>query len=127
MLAASACGPKKGTGYAGYALIATAGDNSVSVIDLTAFQLVKTVRLNAAPSAVVAGILPGRNYVLTPSNGSVHVLDEKLNVIASRRLADELSEIRLMPDGKRVIAIAAHSRELMEIDPLDLKVIARPR
>lgn len=127
MALTGACGPKKRAGYRGYALIATAGDDSVSVVDLTAFQLVKTVRLNAPPSSVVAGALPGRNFVLTPSNGSVHVIDEKLNVVASRRLADGLSEIRLAPDGERLIAIAPHSRDLLEIEPSNLAVVHRHR
>jgi len=127
MALAGACGPKKRAGYRGYALIATAGDNSVSVVDLTAFQLAKTVRLNAPPSAVLAGALPGRNYVLTPSNGSLHVIDENLDVVASRRLADGLSGIRLAPDGKRLIAIASHSRDLLEIEPSTLAIVRRHR
>jgi len=127
MAVAGSCGRKRGTGYRGYALIATAGDNSIAVVDLSAFQLVKTVRLNAPPAAVLPGALPNRNYVLTPSNGSVHMIDEKLNVIASQRLADGLSAIRLTADGKRLIAIAPHTRELIEADPLTLAALHRHR
>jgi DNA-binding beta-propeller fold protein YncE len=124
---ASGCGPKKGTGYWGYALISTAGDNSVSVVDLTAFNLLKTIQLNAAPAGIVSRTDPNLNYVLTPSNGSVHILDGKPGVVASRRLADELSAIRLMPGGKRLIAMARQNRELLEIDAANLSVIHRHR
>ena len=127
MALAGSCGHKKGTGYPGYALISTAGDNSVSVVDLTAFDLLKTVRLNAAPAGIVSGTGSGLNYVLTPSNGSVHILDGNLSVIASRRLADELSAIRFMPGIKRLIAITQRNRELLEIDPTNLSVIHRHR
>lgn len=127
MSIAGGCGPKRGTGYHGYALIATAGTNSVSVVDLTAFQLVRTVQLNAPPGAIVAGALPGRNYILTPSNGSLHVMDEKLNIVASRRLSDQLSAARLTTDGKRLLAIAPHTRELLEINSLTLAVLHRYR
>lgn len=125
MAAAGGCGPKKGTGFAGYALVATAGDNSLSVVDLTAFRLARTIRLNAPPGEVVPGGASGRSYVLTPSNGSVHLLDEKLNRIASRRLADEVSAIRLTADGKRLVAITAHSRQLIEADAISLAVLYR--
>jgi DNA-binding beta-propeller fold protein YncE len=124
---AGGCGPRRGTGYPGYALIATAGDNSVSAVDLTAFNLVKTVQLNAAPSGIVRRTTPGLNYVLTPTSGSVHILDGNLAIIGSRRLADELTAIRLMADGKRLVAISGHARELLEIDAGNLAVINRHR
>lgn len=124
---ASGCGPKKGTGYQGYALISTAGENSVSVVDLTAFTLVKTVRLNAPPAEIVPSMSPGLNYVLTPSNGSVHVLDSKLSVIASRRLAGELLAMHFMPGGRRLLASTGGTRELLEVDPLNLAVMQRHR
>lgn len=126
---ASGCSSKKGTGYPGYALISTAGDNSVSVVDLTTFNLVKTIPLNAAPAGIVLrnapGLSYGFSYVLTPTNGSVHILDGKPAAIASRRLADELSAIRLMPGGKRLLALA--HRELLEIDAANLMLIHRHR
>ncbi|MGA8026562.1 MAG: hypothetical protein WB992_05410 [Bryobacteraceae bacterium] len=121
----SACGPKKGTGYAGYALIATSGDNSVAVVDLTAFKLLRPIQLNASPSAVVPGGPGGRIYVLTPSTGSVHVLTSELARIATHRLADQLSAIRVAADGKRLVAISAKSHELIEADAISLKVRRR--
>jgi DNA-binding beta-propeller fold protein YncE len=123
LLLASACRRPKGCGYPGYALIAASGDNSLSVVDLQTFRFVKPVPLRAAPAAVI----PGRSvsYVLTPSTGTVHVLDGKLQLAGSRQLAEELSEIRLMPDGKRLVAVSAANRELIEADPASLKVTRR--
>lgn len=126
-LFSTACGPKKGTGYAGYALIATASDKSVAVVDLTAFRLLRSIPLNSYPTAVLPGGPDGRTYVLTPSTGTLHVLDSALNVSASRKLADELSEIRVAPDAKRLLAIAGPTRELIEADPISLKVLRRHR
>lgn len=122
---AGGCGPQKGTGYSGYALISTAGDNSVSVVDLTVFNLVKTISLNAAPAGIVSRNALRLSYVLTPKNGTVHILDGKPAVIASHRLADELSAIRLMADEKRLLALTR--RELLEIDAANLSVINRHR
>lgn len=125
LLAASACGRKKGTGYSGYAVIATAGDNSLAVVDLTAFRLVKTIPLQSPPTAVIAAPSGGNSYVLTPATGTIYVIDSHLKAAASRRIAGELSELRLTPDGKRLIAISKESRELIEVDAVSLAVLAR--
>ncbi len=123
----SACQRPKGRGYAGYALIATSGDESVAVVDLTAFRLLKPILLRAQPTAVLPAGSSGRSYVLTPASGSVHLIDAALQVTATRKLADELSEIRLTPDGKRLLAIAPNSREVIEADPVSLRVVRRHR
>ena len=124
---AGACARKKGTGYPGYALIATSGDDSIAAVDLTRFELAKTISVGAAPSAIVPGIASKHSYVLTPGTGSVHVVDENLKVIASRKLADEIAEIRLTSDGKRLLAIARGQRQLILVDPIHLGVIGRYR
>ena len=125
LLVSSACGRHKGTGYAGYALIATSGETSLAVVDLSIFRLLKTIELGAAPTAVVPGGQENRSYVLTPSAGSVHIVDGNLQRIASQRLADELSGIRLTPDGDRLLAISPRGRQLIEADPISLKVRKR--
>ncbi|MBV8808518.1 MAG: hypothetical protein JO033_07575, partial [Acidobacteriaceae bacterium] len=122
---AAACSRKKGSGYPGYALIATAGDHSIAAVDLTRFELAKTIPVGAAPSAVLPGIASKHSYVLTPGNGSVHIVDETLKVIASRKLADEIAQIRLTSDGKRLLAIARGQRQLILADPVRLGVIGR--
>jgi len=119
-----ACGRKKGEGYPGYGLIAAAGDNSINAIDLTAFRLAKTIRLNASPSTVLAGP-KGVAYALTPADGTVSVIDNSLHKILSRRLAGDLSSLRLSADGTRLVAIAESSNELIEADPATLNVLKR--
>lgn len=120
-----ACSRKKGIGYEGYALIATSGDNSLSVVDLRDFKLLKPILLGAPPTVVVAGPLDGRNYVLTGRTGTVHIIDSNLNRVSSKKLADELVKLRITPDGKRLIAVASESRELVEIDPFSLHIVRR--
>ncbi len=125
MLLCDACGPKKGSGFAGYALIATSGENSVAVVDLTAFRLVRPITLGAPPTAIVPGGPANHVFVLTPSTGSVHVLDANLQVVQSRKLGDELTEIRISPDQQRLLAISAASHELIEADSTSLRVLRR--
>jgi YVTN family beta-propeller protein len=122
---AGACGRKKGTGYDGYALVATSGDDSLAVVDLTAFKLLKPVLLGAPPTAVIAGPLDDRSYVLTGSTGSIHIVDGNLKRVSSKRVSDELSEFQIMPGGRRVVAVAGKSRQLIELDASSLKVVQR--
>jgi YVTN family beta-propeller protein len=125
LVLAGACSRKKGTGYDGYALIATSGDDSLAIVDLTVFKLLKPVFLGAPPTAVVARPLDDRSYILTGSTGSVHIIDGNLKRVSSKKVSDELSDIRIMPSGKRVVAVAARSRELIEIDAVSLKMVRR--
>ncbi len=125
LLISSGCGPKRGTGYAGYALIATSGDDSLGVVDLNAFRVLDPIPLGARPTAVVPGNPATHSYILTPETGSVHVLDGTLRVARSQKLGEELSEIRITPDGGRLLAISATGRELIEADSSSLKVLRR--
>lgn len=126
LVLAASCTRKKVSGYPGYALIATAGEKSLPAVDLLSFQVAKTIGLNAPPTSVVSSAAGDRNYVLTPSSGSIHLLDGNLNKRTWRRMADSLSEIRLMPDGKRIVATGtAGKNELVEADADSLAVQAR--
>lgn len=125
MAVAGACSRKKGTGYDGYALIATSGENSLAVVDLRAFTLLKPIPLGAPPTAVIAGPSDGRSYVLSGTTGTVHIVDDNLNRVSSKKVADELLNLRITPDGKRLVAVASGTHELIEMDPLSLHVLRR--
>ncbi len=113
LLLASACGRLQGSGYPGYALIATSGDNALAVVDLSVFQLLPTIPLGAPPAAVVAAPWAGCSYVLTPSTDSVHVVDQTLTRVATHRLGAGLSQIRLAPDGRTLLGLCSQSREIV--------------
>jgi YVTN family beta-propeller protein len=119
----ASCAKKAATGYNGYALVATAGENSVAAVDLTSFQLVKQIEVGASPSAVIAA--QNSSLVLTPSTGSVHVLDGALRQVSSHKLADELSAIRLDAGRTRLVAMAAQAEELIVADAMSLNPIRR--
>jgi DNA-binding beta-propeller fold protein YncE len=122
----SACARARRTGYLGYALIATSGENSLAVVDLITFSLLKNIHLGAAPTAVITGIA-GESYALTPSTDSVHVIDRNLSLTSSHRLGEGIVEIRLSPDGSTLIASARRSRELLQVDTRTFKVVRRTK
>ena len=68
---ASACGRSRATGYPGYALVSTAGENSVAAVDLNTFHVTKKIGLTAAPSVIIADSRQG--YALTPATGTVRM------------------------------------------------------
>jgi DNA-binding beta-propeller fold protein YncE len=124
-LVSSACRRRKNRGYSGYALIATSGENSLGVVDLQDFRPLKSIPLGAPPTAVVPAHTLSGSYVLTPSTDSVHLVDGNLRVAISRRFGGQLSEIRLTPDGRTLLAIASGSRELILADPVSLRILRR--
>ena len=124
-LVSSACRRRKTRGYSGYALVATSGEPSLAVVDLQDFRLLKNIPLGAPPTAVVPAYTLSGSYVLTPSTDSVHRIDGNLRVALSRRLAGQLLEIRLAPDGRALLALAGGSRELILADPDSLGIMRR--
>lgn len=125
LLAASACRSPEATDYPGYALIATSGESSVAAVDLSTFRLLKPIALGAEPSAVVPGGPGSHVYVLTPKTGSVHVISPALKRVASARLSDQISGIRITADARRIYAVSGQSKQLIEVDPLTLRVLRR--
>jgi len=127
LAALSACTRSKGTGYSGYALVANRGDSSLARVDLTIFQLAGTLSLSAPPSRIVVG-KGAHAYVLTPANGTVHLLAEnQLKIARSRRVADHLSDLRLSGDGQSLWALSPHANELIQLDAATLSPSTRHR
>jgi DNA-binding beta-propeller fold protein YncE len=121
---ANACRTRKGTGFAGYALVSNAGGRALSVVDLTQFRVARSISL-AAPASKVLPASKSGCFVLTPSNGSVALLDPELRVIKSRRFSDDLSDISLSPDGETVLATSADKHELIVARATSLDVLRR--
>ncbi|HEX4809324.1 MAG TPA: hypothetical protein VH325_10355 [Bryobacteraceae bacterium] len=119
----AACGRRKATGFPGFALVATAGSSSIAAIDLMSFNLTKTIALSSPPTAITGA--EDRSYVLTPLNGSVHIIDSRLNLVQSQRIADGLSALRLTSDGEHLLALTP--RELIVIQATSLRVVQRYR
>lgn len=121
----ASCGRKKGTGYQGYALVAAAGDKAISVVDLLRFRLIRSIPLDAAPTAIVPAPGYQRIYVLTPETGSVHVFNSALVHVRSAHLSRGLSSIRLTPDGRRLLATSNATSEVIDVNPESLRVNRR--
>lgn len=121
----SGCGRKRATGFPGYAVIGSAGEQSAVLVDLNTFRVASRLPLKAAPSSVVVD--SDRGYVLTPSNGTVHLIDcTRQALAASWRLNGDLNLLRITPDNHaRLVATSPGDRELVLADAEHRKVLRR--
>jgi YVTN family beta-propeller protein len=79
------CGRRHSTGFDGFAFVANEEGQAIAAVDLTAFAVVRHVRLDANPSAVIAHPRSGVVHALTPSTGAVHDIDpDRLSVVRKR-------------------------------------------
>ena len=87
----------------GYAYIANAGSNNVSVISTLTNKTIAVVPVDASPWAVA--VLPGGNFVYVANRGSndVSVIDTRLNrVVATVPVGSRPTGIVASADGSRV-------------------------
>jgi len=121
---AVSCGRRSYSGFPGYLLVATAGENSVSAVDLADFRLLRQIPLGGAPTTVLADSSAHASYILTPGTGAIHALDSQLEHVASRRLADQLFGLQSSP-GRRLFTLAPLTNELLEVDHRSLDAVHR--
>src|SRR5580692_1036872 len=101
-LAMSACAPHKGTGFPGFAIVASEGEHTLSAISLERFRVTRQLGLEAAPSAVMALSDPPLVLCLLPSQGTLIAADSGVAAVRQRvRVGDESLAMRLDPDGTR--------------------------
>lgn len=123
---AAACGRKKASGFNGYAAVAIAGEQAVSIVDLTRFRHLKNVDLKAEPKILLPGPA-GEVFAVTPANGSVHRLSSEFTLKSSHRLTVALAGASLSSDGTHILAISADPAELLVAHVDTLQVGSRYR
>ena len=138
LCAFASCTRRKARGFSGYAFIANQEGGAVAAVDLEVFAVARHIRVDGAPTAVVAVPIRNRVYALTPENGSVHEIRTS-NLTFSRKLqvAGAAIAMRLAPnapllyvlcrDPRRLVAIALDSMSVdwtfpLPADPVDFDV-----
>ncbi|HEV2687168.1 MAG TPA: hypothetical protein VGV35_01400, partial [Bryobacteraceae bacterium] len=117
----AACTRPKATGFSGYAFIANEEGGAVAAVDLEVFAVARHIRVDGAPTAVVARPQLGRVYALTPANGTVHeIRTDNLTFSRKLKLAGSAISMRLSPDGSELYVLCQEPRRLMAValDPL---------
>ena len=119
-----ACSHRKAKGFSGYAFIANQEGGAVAAVDLEVFAVARHIRVDGAPTAVVARPHHGHAYALTPANGSIHEIRTG-NLTLSRKLQVARSAIlmRLAPDSPTLYVLCSDPKQLvaLSLDPMTIE------
>ena len=114
-LAGAGCGSKRKAGFAGYAFVANEDGQAIAAVDLTAFAVIRHIRLEAKPTDVASGRSVPAVYALTPANGTVHeIATDHLEV--RRKLARGSTAVSMRVRGPNLLVLYRNPRRLTAID-----------
>lgn len=112
--AAVGCRRKTRPGFAGFAFVANAEGQAVAAVDLSAFSLVRHVRLEASPEQLVGAQSRGMVYALTPSTGSVHEISAR-QLVRTRSVTLGSAAIAMQSRGGTLWVLLRAPRQLVEL------------
>lgn len=103
-VALAGCSKKRNTGFGGYAFVANEDGQAIAAVDLSAFAVIRHVRVDGKPTDVVSARSKSLTsvYALTPANGTVHEIP-----------TDNLSVRNTLSRGAVAQSMRLHGRELM--------------
>ncbi|HLK20752.1 MAG TPA: hypothetical protein VKT81_17490 [Bryobacteraceae bacterium] len=119
--ALTACSRPKAKGFAGYAFIANQEGGAVAAVDLEVFAVARHIRVDGAPTDVVARREHARVYALTPENGTVHeIRASKLTFTRKLTIASSAISMRLSRDENTLFVLSRDPRRLtaLALEPL---------
>jgi YVTN family beta-propeller protein len=123
LAALTACSRPKARGFSGYAFIANQEGGAIAAVDLEVFAVARHIRVDGAPTAVLASPGGRHVYALTPANGSIHeILTSNLTFSRKLQVAGYAVSMRLSPTGDVLYVVCREPRRLaaLALDPLRL-------
>jgi YVTN family beta-propeller protein len=118
-LLAPACGRKRSYGFPGYAFVANQDGGAIAAVDLTAFAVVRHIRVSGRPSGIVsnaAGVV-----ALTSDNASLHLIDPgTLSFV--RRIQVGATAVCMRPSSDALWVLCSEPSKLVRIDVKTLTV-----
>jgi YVTN family beta-propeller protein len=114
--ALTACTRPKAKGFSGYAFIANSEGGAVAAVDLEVFAVARHIRVDGAPTAVVAREKRARVYALTPANGAVHeIRSGNLTLAGKLQVARSAITMRLAPSHRNLYVLCRDPRKLVAV------------
>jgi YVTN family beta-propeller protein len=109
-----ACRRRKAEGFAGYAFVANREGGAVAVVDLGAFAVVRHIRLDSGPSAVVADRKRQAVYALAPESGAIYEIGaDDLALRRRLRCSESALTMKLAPGGDRLWVLCGQPPRLV--------------
>ncbi len=124
--AAVSCRRARGDGYNGYAFVANQEGKAVAAVDLTAFAVARHIRLDGAPTEVVAHPSKPLVYALTPASGMLYEIDAgSLAVKRKVWLGGPATSMVPEPEqGSAIWVLSGPGKRLLRVPFEELKVTA---
>ncbi len=114
---------QKSRAFPGYAFVANQEGRAIAVVDLGLFTVVRHIRLDGEPTAVLSHPRRDSVYVLTPENGMIHEINSAdLTLRRKLSLSRQALSMRLSPDGKMLWVATIGSPHLAGISVESLRV-----
>ncbi len=102
--------------FSGYAFVANQEGRAIAAVDLTLFAVTRYIRLDGAPTAIVADPARQAAYALTPDNGLVHeIRADRLALGRTLPVARSAVTMRLSADGRRIYVLCRDPRRLVSV------------
>jgi YVTN family beta-propeller protein len=116
LAALGACARPKAKGFSGYAFVANQEGGAVAAVDLQVFAVARHIRVDGAPTAVLAHQRLGRVYALTPDTGAVHeILADNLTFARKLSVGGIALQMRLAPPGDALYVLCQWPRQLVRV------------
>jgi DNA-binding beta-propeller fold protein YncE len=100
-----------------HVFVANQESRSVVAVDLLAFRVIREIKIDGAPTAILSHPRRPKIYVLTPRTGTVHEIDPVSFAVGRKaRVAASAISMRLAPDGKSLWILSREARALIQLD-----------
>src|ERR1700686_1845065 len=120
--------PDYGPAYREYAYVSNGKSNTVSVIDLRTFSLLKTIAVGSEPTGIAANRKKNEIYVVNAGSDNVSVIDAEMNtVVATIGVHARPYFIDVAQDGKHAYVANSGSSNVSVIDLEKRSVIGNVR
>ena len=124
----AACGPRKGTAFPGFAVVALEAEQALSTINLERFRVTRQLRLEGAPSQVIALTTSRVVLCLIPTRGTLLAIDSEGFAIRQKvRVGDLSLTMRVSDDGQHVSILNQSPPNLVSVDLSNFSVSQRVR
>jgi len=109
--------------FSGYAFVANKEGRAIAAVDLSLFAVTRYIRIEGAPTAVIADPWRQKVYALTPENGLIHeIRADRLALGRTLSVARSAVSMRLSADGQHVYAICRDPRRLAAVSLTDFRL-----
>ncbi|MGA3025439.1 MAG: hypothetical protein ABSF98_11770 [Bryobacteraceae bacterium] len=109
--------------FSGYAFVANQEGRAIAAVDLALFAVTRYIRLDGAPTAIVADPPRQTAYALTPDNGLVHeIRADRLALGRTLTVARSAVSMRLSPDGGSIYVLCRDPRRLVAVSLASFRV-----